>query len=174
MIIAQERQSTREEFKAANEGTQRAVEAKLAALEQRIVQHTDQRIIQHIKRCSGRADALGEAIATERADRSKEVKAAVEEAQRAVETKLEAKLAAQEQRIVHQIEQCSRCADSLGEAIATERTDRRKECKAAVDEAQRAVETRLEAKLTALEARFKALAPDKLPIAKIYCPDTVY
>jgi hypothetical protein len=48
--------------------------------------------------------------------------------------------------------------------------ERHKEVKAAVEEVQRAVET----KLSAQEARFNALLPDKLPIARTYCPDTVH
>jgi hypothetical protein len=62
----------------------------LRPLEEHIVQHTAQRIIQHIEQCSGRTRTLSDVIATERADRQKEVKEAVEEAQRAFETKLTA------------------------------------------------------------------------------------
>jgi flagellar motility protein MotE (MotC chaperone) len=113
---------------------------------------------------------MGTLITQNRQSARAEFKAAGEEAQRAVE----AKPAALEQRIVQQITQCSERADALGDAIATERTDRQKEGKAALDEAQLTVETRPKAKLTTLEARFKALLPDKLPIAKPYRPDTVH
>jgi hypothetical protein len=103
-----------------------------------------------------------------RAARHKEVKAAVEEAQRAVKAKLEAL----EQRIGQHIEQCSGRPDALGEVTATERADRRTEVKAAVEEAQRAVEAKLEGKFEALELRLKAV-PGKLPVARIWHPESV-
>jgi BMFP domain-containing protein YqiC len=93
-MIVTECSDRQKEIKAAVEEVQRAVEtkqaAKLEALEQRSVQHTDQRITQHIEQCTERTRALRDVIATESWDRQKEIKAAGEEAHRAVETKLEA------------------------------------------------------------------------------------
>jgi hypothetical protein len=109
-------------------------------------------------------DGLGKVVAIERADRDKEVKAAVEEAQRAVDVKLEAL----EQRIVQRTEQCSGRADALSEVIATERAGLWREIKAAVEEAERAFDVKLEA----LEQRLKAV-PGKLPVAKIWRPESV-
>ena len=170
--IGTERTERHKEVKAAVEEAQRAFETKLAALEDRIVQYTDQRIIQYSEQCSGRADALGEVIATERADRRKELEAAVEEAQHA----FEAKLAGLEQRIVQRtdqqiiqsVEQSSERTRGLSNAIATEHRDRQKGVKAAVEEAQRAIDLKLEA----LEQRLKAV-PGKLPVAKTWHPESV-
>jgi hypothetical protein len=140
-------------------------------LEQRIVQRNEQRIIQHIEQCSERTNALGDGLATERTDRQKEVKAAVEETKRAVEAKLEAL----EQHIEWHTEQCNHGiavsagrAETFGKTIETERADRQKEIKTAVEETQRVVE----AKVAALEERLKAV-PGKLPVARTWHPESV-
>jgi uncharacterized protein (UPF0210 family) len=99
-MLARERQDWRSEIKSVVDTAQNSFEAELdtnfSALEQRVAQHTDQRITQHIEQCTERTHALSDVIVAERTDRQKEVKAAVEEAQRTVE----AMLAASEQRIV--------------------------------------------------------------------------
>jgi hypothetical protein len=236
LAFDEEREDRRNEVKTALDEIRRTFETKFAALEQASNDRwgaIGQWIVQHIEQLSARADALGEVIAAERADRHKEAEVAIDEAQRAFETKLTALEKTSNDRrsaIDQRIEQPSGRVDDLGEVIATERADRRKEVKAAVDEAQRAFETKLaaleqaandrwagidqriiqhiertrepvlqrtgevleqcdelseefkraieekerasEAKLAPLEERLKAV-PGKLPVAKIWHPETV-
>jgi hypothetical protein len=117
-------------------------------------------IVQHIEQWSGRADALGEVIAAERADRRKEAEAAIDDPQRAFETKLTALEKTSNDRwsaIDHRIEQWSARADVLGEAIATERANRNKEVKAAVEETRRGVGMKLAALEQASNDRWAAI-----------------
>jgi hypothetical protein len=170
-VLATERAARQKEVKAAIEGAQRAVDAKLEALEQRIEQHTDQ--CNHgIVVSAGRAETLGKMIETERTDRQKEIKATVEEAQRAFETKLapleQRIIQHTDQRIIQHIEQCSGRTRALSDVIATERADRQKGVKTTVEQVQHSVEV----KLDALEQRLK-MVPGKLPVAKTWHPETV-
>lgn len=77
-----------------------------------------------------RAHVLSDVIATERAERQKEVRVAIEESQRAFETKLEAleqRIALHaDQRIGRHIDQCAERVHSFHDAIATERSGRQK------------------------------------------------
>jgi hypothetical protein len=85
-VIAEMRREWRKEIKSAIEEAKFAVETKLAtkleALEQRV------------ERCSGRTDALGQAIETERAQRHKEIDLAFDAVQHGLDAKLETKSAA--------------------------------------------------------------------------------
>jgi hypothetical protein len=163
--IAKERQEWRSEIKSVVDAAQRSFEGGInthfAAMEQRVVHQTDGRINEHIAQTAELTSTLWNMIVTECSDRQKEIKAAVEEVQRAVETKQAAKLEALEQRsvqhtdqrITQHIEQCTERTRALRDVIATESWDRQKEIKAAGEEAHRAVETKLEA----LEQRLKAV-----------------
>jgi hypothetical protein len=169
-VIATERAARRKEVQHAVEEQQRKYDAKLEALEQH------QRQVQQEQAANNQAawekwfhSFYGELIATERAARQKELKAAVEEQER----KHDAKLAALEQR-QHQAQQEQTVNNQAawekfyGEVLATERAARQKEVKAAIEEQQRICD----AKLQALEQRLKSV-PGKLPIAKTWQPETV-
>jgi hypothetical protein len=169
-VIATERAARRKEVQHAVEEQQRKYDAKLEALEQH------QRQVQQEQAANNQAawekwfhSFYGELIATERAARQKELKAAVEEQER----KHDAKLAALEQR-QHQAQQEQTTNNQAawekfyGEVLATERAARQKEVKAAIEEQQRICD----AKLQALEQRIKSV-PGKLPIAKTWQPETV-
>ncbi len=126
------------------------------------VQHIESLLFDHPDgKCPPLLSVIGGMFGKERADRRDETAAAVAETKRWVEGKLEIEIAPKfetlEQRIAQHVGQSSGRADALGEAIAAERAARQKELDAAVDEAKLAVEVRLEAKLTAVEERLKAL-----------------
>jgi hypothetical protein len=165
-VIAEERRARCREVETAIAEVKHWVEGRLGALEGRIAQQIGQ--------YAGRADSLGGAIEKERVDRRGEIDSAIEEVRHMLEEKTDAKLTAFEERITQQIAQYSGRADSLGDAIAAECADRRKEIGAALTEIRHALETRVEASTTALEAHMKALLPAKLPIAKAYCADSVH
>jgi hypothetical protein len=86
-VVATERDGRdKNEVSAAVEEVKRWVEGKLEAK----LGPLEGRVAQHLAQYSGRADAIGDAIAAERAERQKEIKTAVDEIKRAVEAKLEA------------------------------------------------------------------------------------
>jgi hypothetical protein len=114
MMIAQVRQSVRAEFKATVEEAKRAIEAKLAALEQRLN--------------------------------------AVPQAEQLVNNQRWAVIDQRIRYLEHEMD------GRLGPS--------------ALQETQSAIESKLEAKLEALEQRLKAV-PGKLPVAKTWRPETV-
>lgn len=137
------------EGKEAEEPAQRAQDAKRQAAQQLAANNTkawcdwvDQRIEATLADrpfSDLQRDVLGQVIFDERAGQRKEIKTAAEEAHRATEAKLEA----QERRVIQRVFERTRCIEQVTERtstlwnmIATERQDRQKEIKTFVDAAQ--------------------------------------
>ncbi len=93
--IEQERRDRREEVATAAEVLQRTLETRIEATTAAFETRVTQQIGQYVDRA---ADALDEAIATERADRQREIDTALGEVRHALEEKTETKLAALEAR----------------------------------------------------------------------------
>ena len=146
-VIGQERESRRKEIKAAIAETQREVGAKLEAVEQRI-SFALETLNERIKH----ATELGQMVSRQSSEQRKDVGASIEVAQqeiKEIKCAFESKLVVLEQRIVqhanqhaderiiHDIKQCSERINALSHTIATECADRKKEVQAAVAEARR-------------------------------------
>lgn len=142
--LAREARQAEERMQRARE-SQRQVERQLAADNSKAwCDWVDRRVVGHLEQYSEVLyDALGEVVAKERNDRDRLIKAAVEEARRAVDAKLEVF----ERRMLRQLDEHNKQCDrdiiettdrtqKLSEAIAAEREARREEIGDAVGEAE--------------------------------------
>jgi hypothetical protein len=174
-VYAEERRERRKDVAAAADESKRWFDGRVETKFLPRFEAFEQRL----ERCCARIDSLSQAIETERAERHKEIDLAFEAGQRGVETKL-MKLETLEQRltVASQVEQQ---ADSSNDQRLTaidqrvERLERETEGRlgpGALHESQCAVESKIEAKLTALEERLKS-TPGKLPVARSWKPETV-